>query len=376
MRRVFTSESVTEGHPDKVADYIADTILDAYLEEDSYSRTAIEVALYSNSVKLFGEITSNAQPDIDKLVRQTITNIGYTEPQLGFSAENVSIECAFHKQSSDIAMGLSGTDINGGAGDQGIMFGYADKDGLDYLPLSIAYAHRLTKRLAECRKRNILSYLYPDGKSQVSIEYDEEGKPLRIDTVVISTSHKADVDIETVRRDVREKVIEAVLPMKLFDYNTRVLINPTGRFVHCGPAADSGLTGHKLICDTYGGVARHGGGAFSGKDASKTDRTGAYAARFLAKNVVAAGLADRCEIELAYAIGVAEPVGIFVETFGTEHTKIENIYQKVKAVDLRPNALIDRFNLRRPVFEDLSNYGHFGENAASAPWEKVDHSLL
>ena len=349
MRKVFSSESITEGHPDKVADRISDSILDAYVSSDPQSRVAAECCVYTNHVSLFGEVTSKAEIDADAIIRKAIRDIGYDKAEYGFSSDSVDIEVALRTQSPDIAMGLDHVDLDGGAGDQGILFGYAEKDGIEYMPLPISYAHRLTRKLTEVRKNGVIPYLRPDGKSQVSVEYDENGRATRITSVVLSSSHDDDVSIETLRKDLLEKVILPSLPEELIDEKTEFFINPTGRFVLCGPNADSGLTGRKLICDTYGGYSRHGGGAFSGKDSSKTDRTGAYAARFLAKNIVAAGLSDRCEVEIAYAIGVAKPVGLFIETFGTEHVPMEEIYEKVNKVDLRPNALIERFGLRSPI---------------------------
>ena len=376
MRKVFSSESITEGHPDKVADKISESILDAFVSQDPQSRVAAECCVYTNHVSLFGEVTSKAEIDAREIIRKALREIGYDNPDYGFAADDVEINVALRTQSPDIAMGLDHVDLDGGAGDQGIMFGYAEKDGIEYMPLPISYAHRLTRKLTEVRKNGEIPYLRPDGKSQVSVEYDENGKATRITSVVLSSSHDDDVEIETLRKDLLEKVILPSLPSELIDDETEFFINPTGRFVLCGPTADSGLTGRKLICDTYGGYSRHGGGAFSGKDASKTDRTGSYAARFLAKNIVAAGLSDRCEVELAYAIGVAKPVGVFIETFGTEHVPMEEIYEKVGKVDLRPNALIERFGMRKPIFAKVTNYGHFGENAKDMPWEKIDLSLF
>lgn len=376
MRRVFSSESVTEGHPDKVADLIADRVLDSCLEKDPYSRVAAEVALFCQHAVLFGEVTTSSAVDYEKVVRDTVRSLGYDRPELGFSADKMEVEIAIHEQSPDIALGLRNADLEGGAGDQGIMFGYAEKDGIEFLPLPIALAHRLCRKLAEVRKNGRIPYLRPDGKSQVSVEYDDAGNAMRIASVVLSSAHDDDVELGQLREDLLGKVILETIPGNLIDDETRFLINPTGRFVLSGPAADSGLTGRKLIVDTYGGASRHGGGAFSGKDASKTDRTASYAARFLAKNIVASGMADRAEVELAYAIGVAEPVSVFIETFGTEKVALEEIYRKVRKVDLRPNALIERFDLRRPIFSSLTNYGHFGENAASQPWEQLDESLF
>ncbi len=369
----FTSESVTEGHPDKVCDQIADRILDELLREDPYSRVACEVTAISEGLHIFGEITSKARVDYAGIARGVITEIGYTEPGHGFDAESCEITVNLHEQSPDIAMGVDRADpLDSGAGDQGIMVGYACRETDCLMPLPIELAHALSRRLAEVRHKQILPYLLPDGKSQVTVEY-RDGVPCRIKTVVVSSQHEADTDEDTLRRDIIKHVIVPTLPEAMLDDNTEYLINPTGRFIVGGPAGDSGLTGRKLIADTYGGYSRHGGGAFSGKDPTKVDRSGAYMARYLAKNIVAAGYADRCEIQLGYAIGIAEPVSFRVDTFCTEHIPVKEILEKVRAtVDLRPSAIIGRLGLRSPVYARVSCYGHFGSNAAGLPWERTD----
>ncbi|NLT94994.1 MAG: methionine adenosyltransferase [Clostridia bacterium] len=384
MRRFFTSESVTEGHPDKICDQISDAVLDAILEKDPKARVACETAVTTGLVLVMGEITTDCYVDIPKVARETIRNIGYTRAKYGFDCDTCAVLTSIDEQSPDIALGVDKaleaktgemTDeaIEAiGAGDQGMMFGYASNETPEYMPLPISLAHKLTKKLSDVRKNNTLDYLLPDGKSQVTIEYEND-KPIRIDTVVISTQHSPEASLEKIREDVIEAVIKPVLPPELIDAKTRYLINPTGRFVIGGPQGDSGLTGRKIIVDTYGGMARHGGGAFSGKDPTKVDRSGAYAARYVAKNVVAAGLADRCEIQLAYAIGVAQPVSILVETFGTQKVSEEKISEAIKKIfDLRPAAIIKELDLRRPIYKQVAAYGHFGRTDLDLPWEKLD----
>ncbi len=373
MKTYFSSESVTAGHPDKVCDQIADRILDAILAKDPAAHVACEVTAITDKVHIMGEITANAAVDYEAIARDTIRDIGYTSPGHGFDAESCEITVDVHAQSPDIAMGVdSEQTADSGAGDQGMMFGYACNDTADYMPLPIALAHRLTRRLQQVRESGEIPYLLPDGKAQVSIVYEDE-TPRRITSVVVSSQHEADVDMDTLRKDITEKVIRHVLPPRMIDETTKLYINPTGRFVIGGPAGDSGLTGRKIIVDTYGGYARHGGGAFSGKDPSKVDRSAAYMARYLAKNVVAAGLARRCEIQLAYAIGVAEPVSLRIDTFGTEALPVSTIRNRIEeTVDLRPAGIIERFGLRRPIYAKTAAYGHFGENAAELPWERTD----
>lgn len=373
MKTYFSSESVTAGHPDKVCDQIADRILDAILAKDPAAHVACEVTAITDKVHIMGEITANAAVDYEAIARDTIRDIGYTSPGHGFDAESCEITVDVHAQSPDIAMGVdSEQTADSGAGDQGMMFGYACNDTADYMPLPIALAHRLTRRLQQVRESGEIPYLLPDGKAQVSIVYEDE-TPRRITSVVVSSQHEADADMDTLRKDITEKVIRHVLPPRMIDETTKLYINPTGRFVIGGPAGDSGLTGRKIIVDTYGGYARHGGGAFSGKDPSKVDRSAAYMARYLAKNVVAAGLARRCEIQLAYAIGVAEPVSLRIDTFGTEALPVSTIRNRIEeTVDLRPAGIIERFGLRRPIYAKTAAYGHFGENAADLPWEQTD----
>lgn len=373
MKTYFSSESVTAGHPDKVCDQIADRILDAILAKDPAAHVACEVTAITDKVHIMGEITANAAVDYEAIARDTIRDIGYTSPGHGFDAESCEITVDVHAQSPDIAMGVdSEQTADSGAGDQGMMFGYACNDTADYMPLPIALAHRLTRRLQQVRESGEIPYLLPDGKAQVSIVYEDE-TPRRITSVVVSSQHEADADMDTLRKDITEKVIRHVLPPRMIDETTKLYINPTGRFVIGGPAGDSGLTGRKIIVDTYGGYARHGGGAFSGKDPSKVDRSAAYMARYLAKNVVAAGLARRCEIQLAYAIGVAEPVSLRIDTFGTEALPVSTIRNRIEeTVDLRPAGIIERFDLRRPIYAKTAAYGHFGENAADLPWEQTD----
>ena len=373
MTTFFTSESVTEGHPDKVCDQIADAILDALLEKDPHSHVACEVTAITDEVHIFGEITSAARVDYEAIARQVIQEIGYTKPGHGFDADSCKITVDVHQQSPDINMGVEKADaMENGAGDQGMMFGYACRETDSLMPLPIELAHKLTKRLAYVRREGILSYLLPDGKAQVTVEY-RDGVPARVDTVVVSSQHEADVSMDKLREDILVHVIRPVIPETMLDADTKYFINPTGRFCIGGPAGDSGLTGRKLIVDTYGGYARHGGGAFSGKDPSKVDRSGAYMARYLAKNVVAAGLADRCEIQISYAIGVAQPVSLLVDTFGTGVTSDESIQKLIRdTVDLRPSAIIDKLNLRTPFYRHTASYGHFGSNTVDLPWEQTD----
>lgn len=383
-KKYFTSESVTEGHPDKVCDQIADSILDALLEQDPMSRCACEVTAEPGAVHIMGEITTKAKVDFVACARKVIRNIGYVKSEYGF-INTCDISCSIHQQSTDIALGVdcslesknnSGYGKEIGAGDQGMMFGYACNETESYMPLPIQLANSLVIRLAYLRKANILSYLRPDGKSQVTVEYDD-GIPKRIESIVISTQHDDDVDIETLRKDIEENLIYTVIPARYIDENTKIYINPTGRFVLGGPAADTGLTGRKIIVDTYGGIARHGGGSFSGKDPTKVDRSAAYIARFIAKHIVAAGLADKCEVQLGYAIGVAEPVSVFVDTFSTGKIHDEVLEKWVhENVDVRPAAIIKRLNLRRPIYSYSSVYGHFGRMDENHSWELLDNHLI
>lgn len=380
-KKLFTSESVTEGHPDKLCDQISDSILDAYLAVDPMSRVACEVVSSSSFVIVTGEITSYAHIDIDALVRKTIEEIGYTKPEYGFDYKTCSVFSSIKKQSPDIAMGVNNAlESRGvsseshltGAGDQGIIFGYACNETDTYMPMPIMLAHKMAKRLSEIRKSGLVPYLRPDGKTQVTVEYDD-GKVARIDTIVVSTQHDPGIDNETIKNDIIEHVVKDIIPKELIDENTKYYINPTGQFIIGGPVGDAGLTGRKIIVDTYGGYARHGGGAFSGKDPSKVDRSAAYAARYAAKNVVAAGLADKCELQLGYAIGVAHPVSIMVDTFGTgkiDETEIAKIISQV--FDFTPDGIVKMLNLRRPIYRNTASYGHFGRDDCNFTWEETD----
>lgn len=382
---LFTSESVTEGHPDKMCDQISDAILDELLRQDPMSRVACETCTTTGIVMVMGEITTNAYVDIQKIVRDTVAEIGYTRAKYGFDASTCAVVTTIDEQSVDIAMGvdkaleakedmMSDEEIDTiGAGDQGMMFGYATNETDEYMPYPISLAHKLSRQLTKVRKDGTLSYLRPDGKTQVSVEYDEDGKPARLDAVVLSTQHDPEVTQEQIHEDIKREVFDVILPEDMVDEDTKFFINPTGRFVIGGPQGDAGLTGRKIIVDTYGGYARHGGGAFSGKDCTKVDRSAAYAARYVAKNIVAAGLADKCEIQLSYAIGVAHPTSIMVDTFGTGKKSDEELVELIRAnFDLRPAGIIKMLDLRRPIYKQTAAYGHFGRNDLDLPWEKLD----
>lgn len=384
-RRLFTSESVTEGHPDKMCDAISDAILDALMEQDPMSRVACETATTTGLVLVMGEITTKAYVDIQKIVRETVREIGYDRAKYGFDCDTCGVITAIDEQSSDIAMGvdkaleakenrMSEEELDAiGAGDQGMMFGYASNETEEYMPYPISMAHKLARRLTEVRKNGTLKYLRPDGKTQVTVEYDENGKPVRLDAVVLSTQHDENVTQEQIHADIKKYVFDEIIPADMVDENTKFFINPTGRFVIGGPHGDSGLTGRKIIVDSYGGTARHGGGAFSGKDCTKVDRSAAYAARYVAKNIVAAGLADKCEIQLSYAIGVAHPTSIMVETFGTGKLSEEKLVEIIREnFDLRPAGIIKMLDLRRPIYKQTSAYGHFGRTDVDLPWEHLD----
>lgn len=384
-KRLFTSESVTEGHPDKICDQISDAILDALLEQDPMSRVACETCTTTGYVMVLGEITSKAHVDFQQIIRDTVREIGYDRAKYGFDADTCAVVIALDKQSPDIAMGvdkaleakesnMSDEEIDAiGAGDQGMMFGYASNETEEFMPFPIALAHKLARQLTKVRKDGTLSYLRPDGKTQVTVEYDENGKPIRLDAVVLSTQHDPDVTQEQIHADIKKYVFDAILPAEMVDENTKFFINPTGRFVIGGPHGDAGLTGRKIIVDSYGGYARHGGGAFSGKDCTKVDRSAAYAARYVAKNIVAAGLADKCEVQLSYAIGVAHPTSIMIDSYGTGKLSDNELTEIVREnFDLRPAGIIKMLDLRRPIYKQTAAYGHFGRNDLDLPWERLD----
>ena len=381
MKKIlFTSESVTEGHPDKICDQISDAILDAMLSQDPNSRVACETFCTTGLVTIMGEITTKADVDVTKIARQTIKEIGYDRAKYGFDADTCGIMTAIHEQSADIALGVDNSaeaksgecENDHGAGDQGLMFGYACNETKELMPLPISLAHKLAMKLTSVRKDGVLPYLRPDGKTQITVEY-VDGKPVRVEAIVVSSQHSADVSLETIRKDIIEKVILPIVPNEMIDDNTKIFVNPTGRFVIGGPNGDTGLTGRKIIVDTYGGYSRHGGGAFSGKDPTKVDRSASYAARYVAKNIVASGVADKCEVQIAYAIGVAKPVSVLVDTFGTAKVDEDKISEYVyKNIDLRPSAIINKFDLRRPIYRQLAAYGHVGREDLDIPWEKTD----
>ena len=386
-RRIFTSESVTEGHPDKICDQISDGILDEIMKQDPYGRVACECCCTTNFLLIMGEITTTAKVDYEKVARDIIREIGYTDESIGFDADTCEIEIRIHEQSPDIAMGVDKAlevkegpepeEDSNGAGDQGMMFGYATNETDELMPFPIYMSHKITRELARLRKSGELPYLRPDGKAQVSVEYDENGKPARIEAVVCSTQHSPEVTQEQLRKDIREKLFNRILPQDMIDEKTKFYINPTGQFIVGGPNGDSGLTGRKIIVDTYGGMAGHGGGAFSGKDCTKVDRSATYAARYVAKNIVAAGLAEKCEIQLSYAIGVAEPTSIMVETYGTGRVSNEELIRIIRNnFDLRPTGIIRMLNLRQPIYRQVASYGHFGRNDLDLPWEQIDSLIV
>ena len=376
MRNFFTSESVTEGHPDKICDQISDAILDAILAKDKEARVACETLVTTGLVLVAGEITTTTYVDIQKIVRDTVKEIGYDRGKYGFDADNLAVLVAIDPQSPDIALGVNegeGEDLAQGAGDQGLMFGYATDETPEYMPIAITYAHKLAQQLSKVRKNGTLSYLRPDGKTQVTVEFDEENNPIRIEAIVVSSQHSDKVSQETIKEDVKEHVINKIIPSNLIDKDTKIYINPTGKFIVGGPHGDAGLTGRKIIVDTYGGFSRHGGGAFSGKDPSKVDRSAAYAARYVAKNIVAAGLAKRMELQLSYAIGVSRPTSIAIETFNTGVVSDDKIVQAINDIfDLTPKGIIDSLQLKQPIYKQTAAYGHFGRNDLDLPWEKLD----